>query len=148
MTGLCRSSEAACAELDRMLELWAKQVKRGTPMTKDEKLEVFGGPKGEHKNLLSNVRPRWRDARRRETNSRLRPLKSLPRKSINICSMCHCSPPISPPGNQSATRTTAVSVTLSIVSLAPSIVASAANPCSIAIMGVSSKFGVLGRKFY
>ena len=36
-----------------MLELLAKQVKRGTPMTKDEKLEVFGGSKGEHKKLLS-----------------------------------------------------------------------------------------------
>jgi hypothetical protein len=55
MTSLCHSSEAAWAELDRMLELWAKQVKRGTPMTKDEKLEVFGGPKGEHKKLLSKV---------------------------------------------------------------------------------------------
>jgi hypothetical protein len=53
ITSLCRSSEAAWAELDRMLELWAKQIKRGTPMTKDEKLEVFGGPKGEHKKLLS-----------------------------------------------------------------------------------------------
>jgi len=53
MTNLCRSSEAAWAELDRMLELWAKQVKRGTSMTKDEKLEVFDGPKGEHKKLLS-----------------------------------------------------------------------------------------------
>ena len=55
MTSLCRSSEAAWAELDRMLELWAKQVKRGTPMTKDEQLEVFGGPKGEHKKLISQV---------------------------------------------------------------------------------------------
>jgi hypothetical protein len=36
-----------------MLELWAKQVKRGTPMTKDERLEVFGGPKGKHRKLLS-----------------------------------------------------------------------------------------------
>src|SRR5271156_4866994 len=31
ISSLCRSSEAAWAELDRMLELWAKQVKRGTP---------------------------------------------------------------------------------------------------------------------
>ncbi|KAF2253354.1 hypothetical protein BU26DRAFT_515722 [Trematosphaeria pertusa] len=53
MTGLCGSSEAALAELDRMLELWAKQVKRGTPMTKDERLEIFGGPKGKHKKILS-----------------------------------------------------------------------------------------------
>jgi hypothetical protein len=55
MTSACRSSEAAWAELDRMLELWARQVKRGTPMTKDENLEIFGGPKGEHKHLLSRV---------------------------------------------------------------------------------------------
>jgi hypothetical protein len=30
LTSLCPSSEAAFSELDRMLELWAKQVKRGT----------------------------------------------------------------------------------------------------------------------
>ena len=53
MTSLCRSREAAWAELDRMLELWAKQIKRGTPMTKDERLEIFGGPKGKHKKILS-----------------------------------------------------------------------------------------------
>lgn len=53
MTSLCPSEEAALAELDRMLELWAKQVKRGTPMTKDEKLNIFGGWKGKHKNILS-----------------------------------------------------------------------------------------------
>jgi len=53
MTSLCPSADAAFAELDRMLELWAKQVKRGTPMTKDERLNIFGGRKGEHRNLLS-----------------------------------------------------------------------------------------------
>jgi hypothetical protein len=53
MTGLCPSSEAAWAELDRMLELWAKVVKRGTPMSKDETLSVFGGCKGESKVILS-----------------------------------------------------------------------------------------------
>ncbi|KAK7178621.1 ABC transporter [Paraphaeosphaeria sporulosa] len=52
MTSLCPSSEADLAELDRMLDLWAKQAKRGTPMTKDENLEIFGGRKGELKNLL------------------------------------------------------------------------------------------------
>jgi hypothetical protein len=52
MTSLCPSSEAALAELDRMLKLWSKQVKRGTPMTKDERLSIFGGRKGEHKNAL------------------------------------------------------------------------------------------------
>jgi hypothetical protein len=53
LTSLCHSSEAAWGELDRMLELWAKQVKRGTPMTKDERLDIFGGRKGEFKKLLS-----------------------------------------------------------------------------------------------
>lgn len=55
MTSLCRSEEAAWAELDRMLHLWATQVQRGMPMTKDETLEIFGGSKGEHKIMLSKV---------------------------------------------------------------------------------------------
>lgn len=55
ITSLCRSSEAAWAELDKMLELWAKQVKCGMPMTKNETLEIFGGPRGEHRKLLSKV---------------------------------------------------------------------------------------------
>ncbi|KAM7195830.1 hypothetical protein V8F33_006479 [Rhypophila sp. PSN 637] len=55
MTSCCPSSEAAWAESDRMLGLWASQVKRGTPMTKDERLEIFGGRKGEHKALLSRM---------------------------------------------------------------------------------------------
>jgi hypothetical protein len=45
------------------------------------------------------------------------------------------------------TRTTAVLVMLSNVSLTPSIAASAAPRCSVATMGVSLKFGVLGGKF-
>lgn len=55
MTSLCSSSEGAWAELDRMLALWATQVTRGTPMTKNEKLDIFGGPQGEHRRLLSGV---------------------------------------------------------------------------------------------
>ena len=55
MTSVCRSSEAAWAELDRMLELWATQVKRGTPMTRNEWLEIFGGPEGEDKMLLTKL---------------------------------------------------------------------------------------------
>lgn len=54
MTSLCPSRDAAWAELDRMLELWARSVKRGTPMTKDEKLAVFGGWKGKHSKILSD----------------------------------------------------------------------------------------------
>jgi hypothetical protein len=53
VTGLCHSSKAAWAELDRMLQLLARQVQRGTPMTRDERLEFAGGPKGEHRHILS-----------------------------------------------------------------------------------------------
>ncbi|WEW56613.1 hypothetical protein PRK78_002061 [Emydomyces testavorans] len=64
ITCLCRSEEAAWAELDRMLEFRAKQVKRGTPMTKDERLEIFGGPRGKYKNLLSNFIEEWEERER------------------------------------------------------------------------------------
>jgi hypothetical protein len=53
MTGLCPSEEAAWNELDRMLELWAESVMRGTPMSKQEKVDIFGGRNGESRNLLS-----------------------------------------------------------------------------------------------
>ena len=92
--------------------------------------------------------PGSRDARRRETISRFGPLKSLPRKFIKMWSMCHCFTAISPPENQSVTRTNAVLAMLPIVSLTPSIAATAALACLIATVGVSSKFGVLGRKYY
>ena len=92
--------------------------------------------------------PGWRDARRGGTISRFRPLNSLPYKSIKIQSICYCSAAISPSGNKSAMRNTAVLVMLSTVSLTPSIAASAAPRCSIAIVGVSSKFGVLAGKLY
>ncbi|KAI8938683.1 hypothetical protein NX059_004550 [Plenodomus lindquistii] len=52
MTCLCPSEEAAWAELDRMLGLWAQQVQRGTPMTKNETLDIFGGRRGQYKQLL------------------------------------------------------------------------------------------------
>lgn len=53
MTGLCPSENAAWAELDRMLRLWAQQVQRGTSMTKSERLDIFGGWRGQDKNVLS-----------------------------------------------------------------------------------------------
>jgi hypothetical protein len=55
MTSLTSSEEAAWVELDWMLRLWATHVQRGTPMTKDESLEIFGGSRGEHRNILSKV---------------------------------------------------------------------------------------------
>jgi hypothetical protein len=53
MTGLCYTREGAWAELDRRLKLWARQVQRGTPMTRDEHLEIFGGPRGKYRHILS-----------------------------------------------------------------------------------------------
>ncbi|KAF2872893.1 hypothetical protein BDV95DRAFT_568259 [Massariosphaeria phaeospora] len=53
MTSLCPSNEAAWTELDRRLDSWAKQVMRGTPMSKDERLDIFGGRKGKNKKVLS-----------------------------------------------------------------------------------------------
>ena len=38
VTQVCDSSEQACRELDRM------QVQSGQPMTKDQTLDIFGGP--------------------------------------------------------------------------------------------------------
>lgn len=54
MTSLCPSEDAALAELDRMLLIWAEQVKRGTPMTKDETLSIYSGYKGEYTSLISD----------------------------------------------------------------------------------------------
>jgi hypothetical protein len=51
MTGLCPSEEAAWDELDRMLKLWADSVVRATPMSKHEKLNIFGGRSGEGKKI-------------------------------------------------------------------------------------------------
>ena len=55
MTGLCHSSEHAYRELDRMLKIWAGQVKIGQPMTKEQKLDVFGGPNGRNKPILRKL---------------------------------------------------------------------------------------------
>lgn len=55
MTLLCDSEEAAYRELNRMLVIWAAHARRGAPMTKEESLEVFGGPRGEYERLLAGV---------------------------------------------------------------------------------------------
>lgn len=46
MTGICNSEEQAWRELDRMLDVWARQIQNGQPMTKAQTLEIFGGPNG------------------------------------------------------------------------------------------------------
>jgi hypothetical protein len=63
MTGLCKSDEEAWAELDRMLGVWARQVQSGQPMTKAQRLEIFGGPRGKNKKILEEF---WEEFERRE----------------------------------------------------------------------------------
>ncbi|RFU32614.1 hypothetical protein B7463_g3747, partial [Scytalidium lignicola] len=46
MTGMCNSQKQAWSELERMLDVWARQVQSGQPMTKAQWLEIFGGPNG------------------------------------------------------------------------------------------------------
>lgn len=52
MTGVCNSPDGALAELDRMLFLWAQQAQSEQPMTKEEGLAIFGGPRGENEPIL------------------------------------------------------------------------------------------------
>ncbi|KAI0141808.1 hypothetical protein GGR57DRAFT_486450 [Xylariaceae sp. FL1272] len=52
MTMPCRSEEAAWSELERMLRLRAFQVISGKPMTREQHLEIFGGPGGRCKGVL------------------------------------------------------------------------------------------------
>jgi uncharacterized protein YajQ (UPF0234 family) len=52
MTALCNSRENAWNELDRMLDVWARQGQSGEPMTKNQRLEIFGGPNGRNKAVL------------------------------------------------------------------------------------------------
>lgn len=59
MTGLCNSKDLAWKELDRMLGLWARQKQSGQPMTKDQELEIFGGPNGQNKPILRQYFASW-----------------------------------------------------------------------------------------
>jgi hypothetical protein len=52
MTGFCNSREKAWNELDRMLVVWARQEQSGESMTKNQRLEIFGGPNGRNKAVL------------------------------------------------------------------------------------------------
>ena len=65
---------------------------------------------------------------------------------MKIWSIYYYSAAIFPLGHQFRTRTTAVLVILSIISLTPSIATLFATPCSIATAEVSLNFGVLGEK--
>merc|ERR1712098_197834 len=51
MTGLYNSS-GHWGELERMLDLWARQIRSGQPMTKAQSLEIFRGPNGRNKPIL------------------------------------------------------------------------------------------------
>ena len=55
LTGLCQSSEQAWGELDRMLGAWARQRQTGQPMTKDQTLDICGGPNGQNKAILEHL---------------------------------------------------------------------------------------------
>jgi hypothetical protein len=55
MTGICRSKEHAWRELDRMLSAWAMQKQSGSPMTDDQRLDIFGGPNGVNKPILQKL---------------------------------------------------------------------------------------------
>lgn len=46
MTRLCESEEAALAELDRILVLWAKRIKSGQAVTAKDWMEMFGRRNG------------------------------------------------------------------------------------------------------
>lgn len=72
ITGLCDSPEHTLAELDRMLFALAKQVQSGQPMTKEESLDIFGGPKGQNKPILkifmAEMDARVKEAEEKQTN--------------------------------------------------------------------------------
>jgi len=52
MTGLCNSEDEAWNELERMLGLWATQVRSRQPMTRAQLLDIFGGPKSKNRKVL------------------------------------------------------------------------------------------------
>jgi len=52
MAGLCNSDDEACDEVERMLGLSATQAQSGQPMTMAQRLNIFGGPKGENRKIL------------------------------------------------------------------------------------------------
>jgi hypothetical protein len=55
MTGICNSEEHAWRELERMLDVWARQVQSGQPMTKAQALEIFGGANGHNTLVLGKA---------------------------------------------------------------------------------------------
>lgn len=67
MTTLCKSEDAAWNELERMLTLWAKQVESGEPMNTAQRLDIFGGPRGKHRNVLEMFQ---RDMDKKKTRGR------------------------------------------------------------------------------
>ena len=52
MTGLCNLSEQDWRDLDRMLDVWARHLQSGQPMTTAQRFDVFGSPNGWNKALL------------------------------------------------------------------------------------------------
>lgn len=52
LPGLCNSQDRAWSELDRMLDVWARQVQSGLPMTKEQSLDIFSRPNGQGRAVL------------------------------------------------------------------------------------------------
>ncbi len=97
--------------------------------------------------VLTSV-PGSRDAPCCETNLRFRHLKSVLRKFTKFLLLYRYSSAISALGSQYTARKLQRLILLLIVLLIPSIAAQAVPPCLIAIVRVSSNFGVLRERFY
>ncbi|WPH02474.1 Hypothetical protein R9X50_00533800 [Acrodontium crateriforme] len=54
-TSVCCGEESAWRDLERMLQVWATQVETGKPMTKEQKLTIFGGPRGDLRDVIELV---------------------------------------------------------------------------------------------
>ena|SRR5277367_5268833 len=52
ITGICYSSQQVWKELDRMLGAWARQTQTRQVMTKEQILNIFGGPNGQNRVVL------------------------------------------------------------------------------------------------
>lgn len=81
-TTTCKGQNAAWHELERMLHLWAKQKGSNRPMTQEERLNIFSGPRGEFRELLKTFLKHKeahdaREARERDEASYLKAVKAI-----------------------------------------------------------------------
>jgi len=52
MTPLCNGEDKAWAEAARMLTLMAECARSGVPMSREKRVEIFSGPRGEHRVVI------------------------------------------------------------------------------------------------